>query len=92
MDKHEEEKFRKEFNRSVEAGRKAFELLVDETEGRGGRMVLAISSMLASMEAQSPGFIEDTAKGANLMVDRIADMLAGDLVNKMFDGLGKSRH
>jgi hypothetical protein len=90
--KHDSEEFHVEFNRSVEAGRKAFELLVDETEGRGGRMVLAISSILASMEAQYPGTIDDISKGASLMLDRLAEAMTGQAVADVLERIGRSKH
>lgn len=90
--KHDSEEFYVEFNRSVEAGRKAFELLVDETEGRGGRMVLAISSILASMEAQYPGTIDDISKGAGLMLDRLAEAMTGQAVAEVLERIGRSKH
>lgn len=84
--------FEAEWKKSIEAGHDTFEFLLDHTDGHGGRMVIALSSILASMEAHSPGIIEDITTGANLMIDKVAEVVSADMVKSILDVAGKKKH
>lgn len=77
-------------NAGTLAAEKIFAYMIKETGGDGTTMIVALAAIAAQMETQSPGSIDDIAKGARLMVDLHAAVTAGDMVADLLGKISKS--
>lgn len=76
-----EDKITEGLTKGTKIGEDLFKYILNKTSGEGPLVIIAISSMLAAMEAQHPGTIDDIVEGANLFLNRLQEAMAQDMVN-----------